>query len=307
MSLADHLGWAALACARRLPFTLAALSLASAAALAQPAPPASGGSAGADLQPGMSCDMLAASAWPRSKAERDELLLRLEAARQACTNHAPFLATLGGNWLEAGQPDQAVLWLERALMLDPDQLAAQADYALALSALGDSTARRDLLERWAQRNDIPRLVWLRLQGTNGAVAAAGNGQAAASSRWAQIREFGLYAGYESNLDRSPRLTELTLTPPDGTVQLPLAQPIKPRQGSAAVAELSWQTAYSPRQGSLLQFGLIGTARAAPTQSETDWNYLQFAASIGQRWRVKPLKLCLIMKKALNEPPSKSKI
>ena len=271
MSFAGRLGWRAHARGWALVAVVASSGLAPAAAHAHDAvsPPV--------------CDELAAAAWPRTAADRRALLQRLEAARETCKDHPAFLAVLGGNWLEDGNLEQALLWLERALMLDPALSAAQADYALALLALGDPTARNDLLLRWAQRSDIPPLVWLRLQRSGSGGPGQAGGEPSTNSRWAQIREIGLFAGHESNLDRSPRLTELTLTPPDGPVDLPLAQPIQPRPGTAAVADLSWQVAYSPRPGSLLQFGVIGTARSAPAHPETDWNHLQLAASAGQRW------------------------
>ena len=92
------------------------------------------------------CTALATSPWPLTAASRRTLLHRFEAVRTACIAHAPFLAMLGALWLEEGEPDQALLWLERSLMLEPEQLGAQADHALALAALGEPAARISLAE-----------------------------------------------------------------------------------------------------------------------------------------------------------------
>lgn len=231
-----------------------------------------------DLQRVSACTRLATAAFPVSDAERQSALARLESARESCKDQPPFLALLGGLWLEHGDPSRALLWLERSLMLDPNQPAAQADHALALAALGDFTARDELMARWRDRTDVPALVWARLRNTAPPVT-----RAEAASRWMRFREISILYGYESNLDHSPKLTELTITPPDGPITLPLTEPVQPRPGSAGTIDASWQVAYSPAGGTVLQAGLQGSARAAPSNSATDWHNLQLAMSASQRW------------------------
>lgn len=251
------------------------------------------------------CAALAASPFPRNAVERRSLLQRLEAARESCIDHAAFLATLGGSWLEDGEPDQALLWLERSLLLEPDQPGAQADHALALMALGNPSARDDLLRKWAGRSDVPPLVWSRLRdGVGAAGSAARGGGPVQRQRWAQVRELAVLAGYESNLDQSPRLTELTLTPSDGPITWPLLEPITPRAGGATVAEVAWQLAFSPQQGTLVQAGVQVTARQAFNHSDTNWHHLQLAASASQRfggWRAQLQASATWFGGRLNEP------
>lgn len=239
----------------------------------------------ADSRRREACTLLASAPWPTDIGERRSLIQRLEARRERCMDHAAFLAALGGYWLEDGNPAQALLWLERSLLLDPHQLGARADYALALAAVGERTALEDLLKEWGGRTDLPPLLISRL--VEAGSRKPGNGSPAerdlARGRWVQVREISLVVGHESNLDRSPRLNELTITPPDGPVPLLLDQPLKPRPGAAAVAELSWHGAYSPASGTIVQAGVQGTARVAPGNSVTDWHHLQLAIAAAHRW------------------------
>lgn len=236
------------------------------------------------------CAALAASPWPRAPAARRALLHRFEILRNPCIGHAGYLAALGALWLEEGEPAQALIWLERSLLLDPDQLGAVADHALALAALGEPAARDALAQQWQSRSDVPAALRQRLM--QGAGIAHGNGSTGATSvvrpantvdGWVFYREASWVAGYETNLDHSPRLTELTLTPPDRPDPVTLPVESRPSKGAATIADLSWQLAYSPRAGMIVQTGLQGGARYAPAKSDTDWRHVQWAASVSQQW------------------------
>lgn len=243
--------------------------------------------AGGDSRVRVACATLAASPWPRTASDRRVLLQRLELARPACITHAAFLAALGALWLEENEPAQALLWLERALLLDPDLLGAQADHALALAALGDASARDALALRWQQRVDVPPALRERL--AMRPLARPGQTQKDPEvdhpgPRWLFYREVSLVAGHETNLDHSPRLSELTLTPPNSEPQtLPLLEPVVPRRGGALLGDLSIQLAHSPSAGLVLQTGLLVSARHSPDERETDWHHVQIAAAASQRW------------------------
>jgi hypothetical protein len=204
---------------------------------------------------------------------------------------ASFLAALGGLWLEEGEPGQALLWLERSLMLDPMQPGTLADHALALAALGEGAALNALVQEWRYRADIPPALRERLVAAHAGV----NGQARPSSLpapggvrppdgWVSYREASLTGGYESNLNYSPRLAELTITLPGETPEKrPLLTPLEPRRGAALATDLAWQLARSPASGTVIQAGLQASARHAPSDQDTDWHSLQLAASASQRW------------------------
>lgn len=267
---------AAMACAGLVCVSLPGTLRAETGADAASAPPLVGPEA-ARVHRQALCGRLSAMAFPVTAAERMSALERLETVREACNDHPAFLALLGGLWLEQGDAARALLWLERSLMLDPEQHAAQADHALALASLGDFTARDELVSRWRDRKDVPPLVWVRLLNTVPKPAVPSS-----TSPWIRLREITLLYGYESNLDHSPRLDELTITPPDGPTDLPLAEPLRPRPGSAGLLDASWQTAYNPGGGFRVQGGLQGTARVSPDQSGTDWHSLQLVLSASKR-------------------------
>jgi hypothetical protein len=84
----------------------------------------------------------------------------------------------------------------------------------------------------------------------------------------------------------------------------LLEPITPRPGAASVAELAWQLAFSPRQGTVVQAGVQGTARQAFSESQTNWHHLQLAASASQRfggWRAQLQGSATWFGGRLNEP------
>ena len=242
------------------------------------------------------CPALARTPWPRSAPAQAALLRRMEAAAERCNRDASFLAAFGGAWLEVGDAEQAVLWLERALLLNPALEAAQADYALALAALGEPAAREELVRAWQDRADVPPVLWRRLTQTASAVAgriarpddpSRAAGRPTAGNGWLQVREVQLLLGHETNLAQSPRLSELTITPPDGPITLPLAEPLQPRSGAAALLDLSWQGAVSPAPRQTILFGVQASARHSPSDSDTDWNSLRLAFAASHRsgaWR-----------------------
>lgn len=244
------------------------------------------------------CERLAATVWPATTSGRAALLSRLEAARAECVDSPAFLALLGAAWLEFGDPPQALLWLERALMLDPTAPGARADHALALAAMDEPSALRDLIEQWRDRTDIPAALINRMVTAHGRIgrghsaanpgAAAANAPAAAAAAgWTWRRELALFYGHESNLDHSPRLTELTLSAPDGPITLPLAVAIEPRAGSAWLIEGGLQSSYRPGGDVQWQGGLQWSARLSPNQPDTDQRQAQVALARIQRfgdWR-----------------------
>lgn len=210
----------------------------------------------------------------------------METAREACIGHAPFLAALGAMWLDDGDAEQARIWLERSLMLDPDSVGAQADHALALSALGEPTALQELARAWRSRDDVPVALRQRVQSaldpqhaTRLPVVRLGG--TLAPNR-ASRGEASVLLGHESNLSVSPSLTELTLTfPGDEPITLPVTS--SPKQGTAAKVDVGWQTAWelSPRQ--IVRSGLGLSARSAPSEKSTNWHQLQTGVSFTQQW------------------------
>lgn len=264
------------------------------AASAQVATSAAATTAGADAAASdrshlqiAACGQLARAPWPRQPSGRRAHLQRLESIRFQCVGDADFLAALGALWLEEGEPNQALIWLERALLLDPGHLGAQADLALGLAAIGQPTALDELVTSWQRRTDIPGALRQRLLAAKGAspsdpLPPVRLGQTS-DGRWVSYLEATVLAGYESNLDHSPRLNELTLTPPGGPVDQPLATPLVPRRGMTSSMDLSWQLASSPQAGQIWRVGANVSGRSTPTEHKTDWHHVQAAGSGSRQW------------------------
>jgi hypothetical protein len=226
------------------------------------------------------CQALPAGPWPSTPIERRALLQRMELARPFCMRDAPFLAALGALWLEEGEPDQALVWLERALLLEPELPGAQVDHALALAALGEPAAAIALAQAWQIRTDIPPAVRGRLLKVTAAAKGA-DVSAAAHVRWHRQREVNALIGYENNLDSSPRLSELTLTAPEGNYTYPVIT--QPRRGAAALLDGSWQLVHVPQPGEVWRTGLVLGARSSPAEPRTNWYQAQWAGSASKQW------------------------
>jgi hypothetical protein len=236
------------------------------------------------------CADLIPRPWPVGLLERRLHLQRLSAALDNCIANPPFLAALGALWLEDGDPEQARTWLERSLMLDAEQPGAQADHAFALAALGEPTALRELALAWRNRADLPEVLRQRVLAALDPAAdtrlplvrlgggpLAGRSQPSSGSRG----DAAVLLGYDNNLGHAPRLTELTLTAPEGPIVLPVSS--QPRYGPAARAELSWQTAWASAAGRVLRAGLSASARHARGNADTDWHQIQAAGGYTQQW------------------------
>lgn len=210
----------------------------------------------------------------------------MEIARLQCVGQAGFLAAFGALWLEEGEPEQARIWLERALMLDPDSLGTQADHALALAALGEPTALNELAAAWRVRGDVPQALRQRIAAAMGPTTGPGLpavrlGEKSIERRQAGRGEASVVVGYENNLAVSPRLSELTLTPPEGPIVLPVVS--TPQRGPAAKVDLSWQSLWALSPVSVVRAGVNFSARNAPSASTTDWRQIQGALGYTRQW------------------------
>ncbi|MBH9551215.1 tetratricopeptide repeat protein [Inhella gelatinilytica] len=214
---------------------------------------------------------------------RADLLQRLSAQREACIENAPFLALLGALWLEQGDPGQALVWLERALLLEPRAQGARLDHALALARMGELDAAQTLYIEWQHKADVPPVVLHRLraaiQGGAAPVVASAPPEPV-SLGWRFSPSVSVSRGYEDNLDRSPTLSEIRLTPPEGPITLPLAVPIAPRKGQTWLTEAALQAHRSTGADTLWQTGLLISWRQVSQQSADDQRSVQFALG---RW------------------------
>ena len=225
--------------------------------------------------------------------------------RSQCIDNADFLAWLGALVLDDGDAAQALSWLERALLLDPGNLGAQADHALALASLGEPVALQELSRSWRSRSDLPPALRAKLfpvEPRNAYALPRARLGYTLRPTWGYQGGVSVMAGYEDNLDRSPRLTELSLTTPGGGVVLPVIS--VPRAGAAAQASASLFWAFSPVPAAVLRSGFSGNLRAAPSERSTDWRQVQWtseAVFTSSDWRTQADASAAWVSGALNEP------
>lgn len=225
------------------------------------------------------------SAWPAGPLGRRASIAQMQQVRPHCLGDAGFLARLGALLLEDGDTEQALIWLERALLLDPELLGARADYALALAAQGQPDALGELAAALRGRSDVPAALRARLYPAQPRSIFAWPvirlGHALRAATWRAQGEVSLLAGYDGNLNRSPRLSELALTLPEGVVVLPVQS--QPRSGAAALGSTAVQLAYAPQASTILRTGLVAAGRAAPRHQSTDWRQWQWISGLSHAY------------------------
>ncbi len=111
---------------------------------------------------GATCAEQSRANWPESLTARRARIAELQRLRHLCIDDAAFLALLGAMLLEDGDAEQALVWLERSLLLDPDSLGARVDHALALAALGQPGALKEVADALRTRGDVPPALRARL-------------------------------------------------------------------------------------------------------------------------------------------------
>lgn len=231
------------------------------------------------------CALLTPWPWPTSTIERRLHLRRMAAAQDQCIGHAEFLAALGALWLEEGEAEKARVWLERSLLLEPENLGAQADHALALAALGEPAAVKELAAAWKARPDVPVALRRRVDAASGrntlyGLAPARLGGGMDWPRYAGRGEAAVMVGYDSNLAVTPHYSDLRIIADN--IETSVSSP-PPRQGAALRTDLSWVGAWELSSRRVVRTGLSLAARTAPGESSTNWYQLQATAGVTQRW------------------------
>lgn len=220
--------------------------------------------AAADAAPATQCPGNAGEALPPS-VEMSALAARLATLDSACHDDPGYLAYRGAVLLRLGQAEAAAALLERALLLAPDHAGAQADYARALAALGDTRGARSLVGSLLARGDVPAGVREQLQDWQNYL-----GRDLHTLAWQSGGSLTLRGGRETNLNSAPTRGSLDLTLPDGPVTLLLDASNRARGGGAMLAEASLQAGRNLADGGRLQLLADIRGRHAPGQTDTDY-------------------------------------
>lgn len=156
-----------------------------------------------------------------------------------CDHDAGYLTAYGALLLRAGHHDTAADVLERALLLDPRHPEARRAYALALARLGQGASAAELAGR----------------------------EVLAASPWSSSLRLTLRAGYDDNLNRATQTRRLTLTLPDGPLELPLAASARAQAGGYLGAEIDAQAQRPLVHGQALALYARLATRAAAADND----------------------------------------
>ena len=138
-----------------------------------------------------------------------------------CLESSEFFALLGAAQLNNGNIPGALESLERSLLLEPGNGAAQIDYAQALFLQGDLFSAIELNSQLLSREDVPLNLLPFLE--------------ARQSEWEAFTlqkslHFDILAGYDSNLNTAPESSQVTLTLSGEPVVLELNPEFQPVSG-----------------------------------------------------------------------------
>lgn len=205
---------------------------------------------------------------PDSLAGLQALSQSLENQQSACAKDAGFLAWQGAVFNAMGLHQQAADRLELALLMRPDFLGAKIDYAVAIAALGDRKAARQLFDDLLAQTDLP--APLRPLMTQ-------QRQTWDVSDWQWRGGVAFRVGRDSNLNSAPSASEITLTVPGGQFSLPLADDFQVKSGMVALFDFYGEGARPLDQGATLH--VYGSLRQRLSPSEDNSQYRQMDAGV----------------------------
>ncbi|QFY88991.2 hypothetical protein D5125_05600 [Magnetovirga frankeli] len=194
-------------------------------------------------------DLLAVSA-PADRAGWLSLRDRLLRLQGPCLDRPEYYALLGAAELHLGRISQALLALERSLMLLPDQGGALMDYAEALYHSGDLAGARALNRQLQGRSDLPP----------GVAEVLARREQLWRPRIVRRKgvQLGAFSGFDSNLNSGADLDRLTLTLPDGPAELWLIGDNRPVSGAfVRLQGLGFWQEQRERRLDSLRLGLSG--------------------------------------------------
>ena len=204
------------------------------------------------------------------------------AALPNCQNEPRYLAHVGQLLTVQGQYANAIDHLERALMLEPNLLDAQLNYAISLAGIGDLLSASQLLDGLLTQPDIPSDIRRTLIDAKQRIARQqGQPMLAVNSPSAFQVNINLRSGYDSNLLGVPNISSLELTIPGGSIVLPLATSSVPRSGMYTRADVKLEYTHRRPDGSLWELAASALQRKSPNAPDADTQQAELTAGYSQ--------------------------
>ena len=201
------------------------------------------------------------------------------AALTNCQQDAHYLAQLGRLLTAQGQYADALDHLERALMLEPQLINAQLDYAIALAGVGDLLSAGQLLDSVLAQPDIPPDMRQTLGNARQRITLQQQQPLLAAQLQPDLLlSANLRFGHDSNPSGMPNVSSLALTTPGGIIVLPLAVDSNQRAGTYTRADFKLE--YIGRQPDGSFWDLTANALQRTSPASPDANTRQTELTLG---------------------------
>ena len=231
----------------------------------------------------------------------EALLSHLQSQLPVCQSNVPWLVWAGQTLMKAKQFLLASDYLERALMLEPDNKGAKLDYALSLAGSEQPDAALSLVQGLLKEPDMPaylrgtiQTLLARLEAPQrsrpgfsmAALANQGNEPNNAPHKFYA----GLKVGRDSNLLGAPNLSELSLNFSGTPFSLSLDSSYLSQSGNYSRADVGW----SYTQPASENFGALQAwAQARGRESSTAPEARQHQTVVGIEYRAKPFAMGML--------------
>jgi tetratricopeptide (TPR) repeat protein len=209
--------------------------------------------------------------YPDDQVDWPLLNQQLQSLFPICLESTEFFALYGAAQLNNGNIAEASESLERALLLDPNNGAAQIDYAQALYLQGQLFSALDLNQSLLEREDLPANLQQIIQ------RRQRSWQALTTERSAEL---AMLAGYDNNLNGAPDSGQITLTLAGEPILLELNDEFRSKSGPY----MNFRLGGRYRQHSALHQNNWQAEVRGRVSEDTESDLLQFA---GQYTFVKP--------------------
>jgi hypothetical protein len=237
----------------------------------------------------------------------DVLLPHLQANLPACQNNVAWLVWAGQTLMKTKQHLLAADYLERALMIDPDNKGAKLDYAIALAGSEQPEAAVLLAQSLLKEQDIPEYLTISIKGLIARINQTQTSQRmfsgllpeGAKQNWATSTSAqslgpasqhrflaGIRTGRDSNLLGAPNLSEMNIYFSGTPFNLPLDSSYLSQPGNYSRADVGWNFSQPWGDGSQL----TSWAQARTRQSASTAEARQQQTIAGAEYRTGSLSL-----------------